>query len=50
VFGTQKAMDGGRIKAITIVSFFKKKDLLHRKSVRYTGLQNYEIIPLTNLP
>jgi len=31
-------------------SFFKKKDLLHRKSVRYTGLQNYEIVPLTNLP
>ena len=23
----------------------KKKDLLHSKSVRYTGLQNYEIIP-----
>jgi hypothetical protein len=25
-------------------------DLVHRKSVRYTGLQNYKIIPLTNLP
>ena len=30
--------------------FFFVKDLLHRKSVRYTGLQNYEIVPLTNLP
>ena len=29
--------------------FFFKKDLLLRKSVRYTGLQNYEIVPLTNL-
>jgi len=26
------------------------KDLLHRKSVRYTGSQNYKIVPLTNLP
>jgi len=32
----------------TITFFFK--DLLHRKSVRYTGLQNYEIVPLINLP
>jgi len=30
--------------------YLKKKDLLHRKSVRYTGLQNYEIVPLINLP
>ena len=29
---------------------FLFKDLLHRKSVRYTGLQNYEIVHLTNLP
>ena len=32
----------------TSIIFFK--DLLHSKSVRYTGLQNYEIVPLTNLP
>jgi len=31
-------------------SFFLKKVLLHRESVRYTGLQNYEIVPLTSLP
>jgi len=31
------------------ITFFFK-DLLHRKSVRYTRLQNYEIVPLTNLP
>ena len=32
-----------------IDEFFFLKDLLHRKSVRYTGLQNYEIVPLTSL-
>ena len=31
-------------------NFLFFKDLLHRKSVRYTGLQNYKIVPVTNLP
>jgi hypothetical protein len=34
---------------MTLYVFFFK-DLLHRKSVRYRRLQNYEIVPLTNLP
>ena len=33
-----------------LITVFFFKDLLHRKLVRYTGLQNYEIVPLTNLP
>ena len=37
-------------KAVYTVFFYFFKDLLHRKSVTYTGLQNYEIVPLTNLP
>ena len=38
------------LRAVAAADYFFYKDLLHRKSVRYTGLQNYEIVPLTNLP
>ena len=38
------------ISLCELLFFFFLKDLLHRKSVRYTELQNYEIVPLTNLP
>jgi hypothetical protein len=39
-----------RVRNCPHVLGFFLKDLLHRKSMRYTGLQNYKIIPLTNLP
>ena len=46
--GLTSLYPGHCTKQFRCVFFFK--DLLHRKSVRYTGLQNYEIVPLTNLP
>jgi len=33
------------VRQLILQLFFFYKDLLHRKSVRYTGLQNYEIVP-----